>query len=247
MGARLSPRHSGGAGDGGLLGDLGGLGGALGAAPLGVEEGREGDDDAGAAAELLAGLFGDAVDEFEVVADHPAGSAGGLDAAVEFEGGADGDHDAAGEVGAQAGHELLLLGGAEGYPDDVGAVGLDHAGDGGVVELFDWEEGELGEGHGGDVGVHGGEVVAEAVEGGLLGAEEYHAVAAGGDDVAEDLAAAVLGEPLAVDPLDVEGDVAAVADGEHAAIDDLEVAGVAVGGVEDYAVGHADVVGAGTG
>ena len=218
---------------------------AFGGAPFAVEQQGEGAEDVEAAAQLLAGFLDDAVDEFEVVAHHPLGGALRFHSAEKLERRAHGDHHSAAEVGFEFRHEYFLLRGAEGDPHYVGPVFLDHAGDRGVVEFADRQEGELDEPHAGNVGVHLFQVRFQAVECGLLRAEEDHAVLPARNDVAEYLAAAVLLAPLAVDPFDVEGDVAAVADGEHAAVDHPQILRVAVGGVENHAVGHAYIVGTG--
>lgn len=72
---------------------------------------------------------------------------------------------------------------------------------------------------------------------------ENHPVFSATDNVREDLAAAVLRVALSVEPFQIERDIAAVADGEHASVDHIQIAGVAVGGGQDDAVGHADVAG----
>lgn len=200
-------------------------------------------EDPGTAHELLAGLLEDPVDEFQVTADHPLGRPRDLRPAEKLEGGAHGDHDPAMQVRFQTAHEDLLLGSAEGHPDDVGAVGLHHAGDLRVVELLDLAERQFDELHLRHIGVFLDEVLLESVENGLRSSHEDHAILAAADDIHEDLTAAILFKALPIDPSDVERDIAAVADGEHASVYDLEIFGVPVCGIEDHAVGHTDVVG----
>lgn len=200
-------------------------------------------EDPGTAHELLAGLLEDPVDEFQMAADHPPGSPRDLRSAEKLEGGAHGDHDTAMQVRFQAAHEDLLFGSSEGHPDDVGAVGFHHAGNLRVIELPDLAERQLDELHLRHIGVFMDEILFEAVENGLRGSHEDHAILAAADDVHEDLTAAVLLETLSIDPSDVERHVTAVADGEHTAIYDLEIFGILVCGIEDHAVGHTDVVG----
>lgn len=200
-------------------------------------------EDPGTAHELLAGLLEDPVDEFQMAADHPPGSPRDLRSAEKLEGGAHGDHDTAMQVRFQTAHEDLLFGSSEGHPDDVGAVGFHHAGNLRVIELPDLAERQLDELHLRHIGVFMDEILFEAVENGLRGSHEDHAILAAADDVHEDLTAAILFETPPVDPSDVERDVAAVADGEHAAVDNLEIFGIPVCGIEDHTVGHTDVVG----
>lgn len=211
--------------------------------PFAIEQPREGADYVEAAFELFAGFLADAVNELQVVADHPLGCALGVDAAAEeLEGGSHAEHYAVVKMRFQPGHEFFLLGGSEGNPNNVGTIFLDHAGYCRIVEVFNVAKRQFYEFHVGNVGVGGQQVLLQAVESGLLGAEKYHAVFARGNDVMKNLAAAVLAYVHAVDPFEVEGHVAAVADGEHAAVDHLQIIGLAVGDVENNAVGHADIV-----
>lgn len=165
--------------------------------------------------------------------------------AVEVEDGADADHDAVLEVGAQLLHEALLLRGAEGDPDDVGTVAVEFCGDGGVVKVFDGAVGQGAVEHVGGGGVPAADGVPQVAEGGFVRAEEGHAVGAAADEVSEDVGAAALLSLDAVDAFEVEGDPAAVADGEEGFVDGGAVVGVAVDLGEDVAVGDADVVGPG--
>lgn len=207
------------------------------------EQPRQRTEDPGAARKLLAGLLEDPVDELQVATDHPLGRPRDFGSAEELEGGPDGDHDATVQVGLQPTHEDLLLGGSEGHPNDVGTIGLHHAGNLRVVELLNLTERQLNELHLRHIGIFMDQVLLETVENGLRGPHEDHPILAAADDVHEDLTAAVLLETLSVDPSDVERNVAAVADGEHAAVYDLEIFGIPVCGIEDHAVGHTDVVG----
>lgn len=200
-------------------------------------------EDPGTASELLAGLLENPVDKFQMTADHPLGRPRDLRPAEKLEGGAHGDHDPAMQVRLQAAHEDLLFGSAEGHPDDVGAVGLHHAGDLRVVKLLDLAERQFDELHLRHIGVFMDEVLLESVENGLRSSHEDHAILAAADDIHEDLTAAILLKALPIDPSDVERDITAVADGEHAAVYDLEIFGIPVCGIEDHAVGHTDVVG----
>lgn len=213
--------------------------------PFAVEEAREGAHDVEAAAELLARFRAQTVDELEMVTDHPAGGAAGVDAAEELECGAYGYHDAAAQMGLEPRHEIFLLRSAQGHPDDVSAVGLDHAGDSGVVEVLDTAEGKFDELHAGYIGIDGGEVFLQSVQNILLGTEEDHAVAPAPDNISENLAPAVLAIVCAVDPADIERHITAVADGEHASVDHIEIMLLSVGGIENDTVGHADIVGSG--
>ena len=90
---------------------------------------------------------------------------------------------------------------AQGHPDDVGAVGLDHAGDSGVVEVLDPAEGQFDELHAGDIGIDGGEVFLQSVQNVLSGTEEDHAVAPAPDNISENLAAAVLAVLPTINPI----------------------------------------------
>lgn len=90
---------------------------------------------------MLAGLGEEAPDEFEVKADEGGGGAANV-AAVEVEDGADAEHDAAAKVRAEALHELLLLRGAEGYPDDIYPLLCQRGSDGGVIKILYSAEGE---------------------------------------------------------------------------------------------------------
>lgn len=192
------------------------------------------------AAELLAGLGEEAPGEFEVEADEEGGGAADV-AAVEIEDGADAEHDAAAEVGAEALHELLLLGGAEGYPDDIHPLLFQRGGDGGIVEILHCAEGERGKRHIGHGGIPGGDGGAEVGQGGIIRAEESHAVFPCPHDIAEDLGAAVLLPLYAIEPLEVEGYPATIADGEEGAIHRGAVGGIVMHHGEDVAIGHADV------
>ena len=204
---------------------------------------RQRAENPGAARKLFAGLLEDPVDELQMAADHPLGCTRDFSPAEELEGSPDGDHDTAMQIGLQPAHEDLLLGSSECHPDDVGTVGLHHAGNLRVVELLNLAERQLNELHLHHIGVFLDQVLLESVENGLRGSHEDHPILAAADDVHEDLTAAVLLETLSVDPSDVERYVAAVADGEHAAIDNLEIFGIPVCGIEDHSVGHTDVVG----
>lgn len=206
------------------------------------EQPRQRAEDPSAARKLFAGLLEDPVDELQVAADHPLGRPRDFGSAEELEGGPDGDHDTAVQVGLQPAHEDLLLGGSESHPDDVGTVGLHHTGNLRVVELLNLAERQLNKLHLRHIGIFMDQILLESVKNGLRGSHEDHTILAAVDDVHEDLTAAVLLETLSVDPSDVERDVAAVADGEHAAVNDLEIFGVPVCGIEDHAVGHTDVV-----
>ena len=189
---------------------------------------------------MLAGLGEEAPGEFEVEADEEGGSAADV-AAVEIEDSADAEHDAAAEVGAEELHELLLLGGAEGYPDDIHSLLFQRGGDGGVVEILHCAEGERGEGHGRHGGIPGGDGGAEVGQGGIIRAEESHAVLPCPHDIAENLGAAVLLPLDAIEPAQVEGNPGAVADGEEGVIHRGAVGGIVMHHGEDVAIGHADV------
>lgn len=207
------------------------------------EQPRQRTEDPGAARKLLAGLLEDPVDELQMATNHPLGCPRDFGSAEELEGGPDGDHDTAVQIGLQPAHEDLLLGGSEGHPDDVGTIGLHHAGNLRVVELLNLAERQLNELHLRHIGIFMDQILLESVENGLRGSHEDHPILATADDVHEDLTAAVLLETLSIDPSDVERHVTAVADGEHTAIYDLEIFGILVCGIEDHAVGHTDVVG----
>lgn len=207
------------------------------------EQPRQRAEDPGAARKLLAGLLEDPVDELQMAADHPLGRPRDVGSAEELEGCPDGDHDATMQVGLQPAHEDLLLGGSEGHPDDVGTVGLHHAGNLRVVELLNLAERQLNKLHLRHIGIFMNQILLEPFENGLRGSHKDHPILATADDVHEDLTAAVLLKTLSVNPSDVERHVAAVADGEHAAVDNLEIFGIPVCGIEDHAVGHTDVVG----
>ncbi len=128
---------------------------------------RQGGDDIPTTLELLAGLGDEAPGEFKVEADEEGGGAADV-AAVEIEHGADAEHDAAAEVGAEALHELLLLGGAEGYPDDIRPLLFQGGCDGGVIEILYSAEGERGKRHIGHGGVPDGDGAAEVGQGGII-------------------------------------------------------------------------------
>lgn len=200
----------------------------------------QGGNDIPTTLELLAGLGEEAPDEFEVEADEGGGGAANV-AAVEVEDGADAEHDAAAKVRAEALHELLLLGGAEGYPDDICPLLCQRSGDGGVIKILDLAEGERGEGHIRHGGIPGGEGGAEVGQGGIIRAEEGHAVLPCPDDIAENLGAAVLLPLYAIEPPQVEGHPRAVADGEHGLLHRGAVGGVLMHEGQDIAIGHADV------
>ena len=199
-------------------------------------------DNLPAAAELLAGLGEEAPGEFEVEADEEGGCAADV-AAVEIEHGTDAEHDTAAEVRTEALHELLLLGGAEGYPDDIHPLLFQGSGDGGVVKILHSAEGERGEGHIGHGGIPGGDGGAEVGQGGIIRAEEGHAVLPCPHDIAENLGAAVLLPLDAIEPAQVEGNPGAVADGKEGAIHRGAVGGIVMHHGEDVAIGHADVGG----
>ena len=95
---------------------------------------------------MLAGFGEEAPGELEVQADDEGGRAADV-SAVEIEDGSDAEHDAAAEVGAESLHELLLLGGTKGYPDDVHLLLFQRGCDGWVVEVLDRAERKLGEWH----------------------------------------------------------------------------------------------------
>ena len=204
--------------------------------------GRECGDNLPAAAELLAGLGEEAPGEFEMQADEKGGSAADV-AAVEIEDGADAEHDAAAEVRAEALHELLLLGSAEGYPDDVYPLLLQCGGDGGVVKILHSAERERSERHICHGGIPGRDGSAKVGEGGIICAEEGHAVLPCTDDIAEDLGAAVLLPLDAIKSLEIKGNPAAIADGEEGFAHGGAVGGIAVHHGEDIAIRHADVGG----
>lgn len=210
--------------------------------PFAEEEHREGAQNVEAAPELFLRFLREPVDELEMVAHHPLRGAFGLHAAVKLEGSADGDHHPPAQMWLEHRHEPFLLRGPEGYPDDFSAVLFDHPGNRRVVESFDRPERQLHEPHSLDLGIVFFQVFPQAVEHGLLRAEENHSVAAAGDDVAENLAAAVLLPAFAVNPFYVERDVAAVAYREHPAVYNPQVVLVAVGRVENDPVGDADIV-----
>ena len=200
----------------------------------------EGGEDVEAAVELFAGFGEEAVEEFEVEADHPARGAGDV-AGDEVEDSADADDDAVGEVGGEAGGELLLLGGAEGHPDDVRRVGGEAGGDGGVVERLCRAEGERDVGRGGERRAAGGELMAQGGEGALAAAEEGHGVGTAAYEVAEELGAAVLRALYAVEAAEVEGHPRAVTHGEERAVHNAAVFGIPMHHGEDVAICHADV------
>jgi len=200
----------------------------------------QGGDDIPTTLELLAGLGEEAPDEFEVEADEEGGGTADV-AAVEVEDGTDAEHDAAAEMRTEALHELLLLGGAEGYPDDIHPLLCQRGSNGGVIKILDLAEGERREGHIRHGGVPGGESGAEVGQGGIIRAEEGHAVLPYPDDIAENLGAAVLLPLYAIEPPQVEGHPRAVADGEHGLIHRGAVGGVLMHEGQDVAIGHADV------
>lgn len=131
------------------------------------EQPRQGAEDSGAARELLAGLLEDSVDELQMAANHPLGRPRDVGPAEELEGGSDGNHDAAMQIGLQPAHEELLLGGSECHPDDVGTVGLHHAGNLWVVELLNLAERQLNKLHLRHIGIFMNQVLLEPVENGL--------------------------------------------------------------------------------
>lgn len=175
-------------------------------------------------------------------ADEKGGSAADV-AAVEIEDGADAEHDAAAEVRAEALHKLLLLGSAESNPDDVYPLLLQCGGDGRIVEVFHRAERERSERHICHGRIPGRDGSAEVGEGGIICAEEGHAILPCTDDIAEDLSPAVLLPLDSIEALEIEGDPAAIADGEEGFAHGGAVGGIAVHHGEDIAIGHADVGG----
>ena len=211
---------------------------------FGAVDGGEGVEDVEAAVELFAGFGEEAVEEFEVEADHPAGGAADV-AGDEVEDGANADDDAVGEVGGKAGGELLLLGGAEGHPNDVRRVGGKPGGDGGVVKLLCRTEGERDEGHGGDGRILRGEFMLEVGKDALAAAEECHAIALPGitilHEVVEKLRAAIRLTPNAIETAQVERHPRAVTHGEQRAVHNAAVLRIPMHHGEYVPIRHADI------
>lgn len=182
--------------------------------PLFVEYRRQGGHNAPTALNLFLGFLDDAVHELKVQFAHPGRatlwSVG--QAAIEIKGCSNGYLHSVLEVWLQALHELFLLWCAKGYPNNVGTVLLNHAGNAGVVELIDSAEGEFLECHAGNVGVLLGKILLQGVEDVLLCAKENHAVLALTHNVYEYVAAAVVATLATVYPFDELWHPTAVAD-----------------------------------
>ena len=110
--------------------------------------------------------------------DHPGGSTFLVKSAIELECRSYGDHYAVTEVRAEAMHEIFLLGGTESYPDDIGSIFRYGLCCGRIIEVLDSAERQFYKLHSGDIGVEGDKIFLQGVEDRLLGAEEYHTVAA---------------------------------------------------------------------
>lgn len=163
--------------------------------------------------------------------------------AVEVKGCADGYLHSVLEVWLQTVHELLLLGGAKGNPNDVGTVLFNHSGYAGVVELIDSAEWQFLECHAQYIGVLFCKVLLQGVEYVLLGAKEYHAVLACTHNIDEDVATTIVGTLVSVYPLYKLGHPTAVTNGEYAAVNDGAVLFVAVHHGEYVAVGNTYIAG----
>lgn len=162
-------------------------------------------------------------------------------AAVEIEDGADAEHHATAEVRTETLHELLLLGGAEGNPDDIHPLLLQSGSDGRIVEILHSAEGERSERHVDHGRVPGGNGGSKVRESGIVRAEESHAVLPCTDDIAEDLSATVLLTLNTIESLEVERNPPTVADGEQRFVHRSAIVGILMHHGEDVAVGHADI------
>lgn len=197
-----------------------------------------------AAAELLLRVAAQTVDELQMIVNHPLGGALLADAAEELESRAHRNHHATIEMGLEPRHEELLLRSAERDPDNFRLILLDHAGDGLIIKILHITERKFDKLHVLHIRIVSDEIALQRIKNILLSAQENHPIFARGYDVVENLASAVLLIPDAIKKTDIERHITAVADREHTSVHDSEVIVMSVGGVENYPVSYADVVGA---
>lgn len=162
-------------------------------------------------------------------------------AAVEIEDGADAEHYTTAEVRAEALHELLLLGGTEGNPNDIHPLLLQSGSDGGIVEILHSAEGERDEWHVSHGGIPCRNGSTKTSEGGIVRTKECHAVLPCTDDIAEDLSATVLLTLYTIESLEVERHPPTVADREQRFVHRSAIVGILMYHGQDVAVGHADI------
>ena len=177
-----------------------------------------------------------------MVAQHPLGSAPFALTAEKLERGSYGYHHAMLQVWFELRHEYLLLRRAQRHPHYIRPVGCEHTGDSRVVKIVDCAEWQLIEQHLPNVWIKSAELLAQSIEGCLVGTEESHAIAPLAHYVAEDVTATVLTIAPAIEQAQVERHIAAVADGEHATVDHTAISLIAVNRVEYHTVGHTDIV-----
>ena len=81
---------------------------------------------------------------------HPSRCATDVGATEKLKGRANGNHYAVMQVRLKPCHELFLLRSAEGYPHNIGAVGLYHVRNGGIIKIVYTAERQFHKLHAGD-------------------------------------------------------------------------------------------------